>query len=92
MPSLGATAEKDPETRACGGGNYRGTGVRSGEKQGTEENGTVLVLSGCGRSAAGWEVGQKVAVSRWGTGSSRPCRGSGGFSQCSATSQLFIWL
>ena len=62
MPSLGATAEKDPETRACGGGNYRGTGVRSGEKQGTEENGTVLALSGCGRSAAGWEVGQKLQL------------------------------
>lgn len=66
--------------------------MRSGEKQGMEENGAVLVLSGCGRSAAGWEVGQKVGVSRRGTGSSRPCRGSGAFSQCSATSRLFIWL
>lgn len=48
------------------GGNHRGTGVWSGEKQGTEENGTRLVLSGYGCSAAGWEVGQEVGVSRRG--------------------------
>ena len=72
------------------GGNHRGTGVRSGEKQAVEENGTRLVLSGYGCSAAGWEVGQAVGVSRRGAGSSRPCRRSGGFYKCFITSGLFI--
>lgn len=72
------------------GGNHRGTGVRSGEKQGVEENGTGLVLSGYGCSAAGWEVGQEIGVSRWGAGSSRPCKRSGGFYKCFITSGLFI--